>query len=261
MKVSTTSFLLASLYGSALAAPIISGDLISDAVQSATTSTTGLGNVAPGNTASGNVAPVNDLAKGLTGAVGQPGGVVGRDHEQKATVVLTNGELVAAKNTADANANADVRVRNLDAKTKGVAGQLVDSDSDVKFHPFAKPPADVNVDTLVNARNLDAKAKGVVGQLVDSDAKAKVHPFAKPPVDVNVDALVDARSVDAKADGVVDHLADVDATAAAHPLPRVAPADNIVQSATGSVKSAAKSATNVDVNDVAGGQTLPIGNL
>ncbi|OAA49886.1 hypothetical protein BBO_01521 [Beauveria brongniartii RCEF 3172] len=223
MKVSTTGFLLASLYGSAWAAPV-SGDLVGSALESVT-STGG----------PGNVAAANDL----TGAVGQPGSIVGRDGEQKASVVLPEHTFVATGHTADVDIRADatnVHARNFDAKVKGIAGQLADVGAKAKAQPFAKPPADIKLDALVDgsnadsaadsvthqtagtvahqttgavthqtvdavanpnveARNLDAQAKGVVGQL-GNDAHAKVHPFTKPPVDVNANVMAVAADHD-----------------------------------------------------------------
>ncbi|KAM3467424.1 hypothetical protein MY5147_004193 [Beauveria neobassiana] len=149
MKVSTTSFLLASLYGSALAAPV--GDDLGGALE-ILTNTAGLGNVAPGNAVPGNaipgnIAPVNDLTEGLTGAVGQPGNIVDRDGEQKASVVLPNYNFIATDHTADVNIKADatnVHARNLYAKVKGV-----DSVAQVEAPIFTQPPAVISIDANV----------------------------------------------------------------------------------------------------------------
>ncbi|KAM0738991.1 hypothetical protein ACQRIT_006728 [Beauveria bassiana] len=189
----------------------IVGDIVGDVLQPVT-GKDGLGNVVPGNAVPGNIDPVNDVTKGLTGAVGQPGNIVGRDGEQKASAVLDNYEFLA-------------------------------TDAKAKAQPFAKPPADVNVGANLDTRNLDAKVKGVVGQLVDSDAHAKAHPFAQPPVDVNIDANVDAHNVDAKPTGAVDQLTDAVASGATL-------ADNIAEP-TGSVDSALEDATGPDnINSV-----------
>ncbi|KAM3519546.1 hypothetical protein NHJ13051_007424 [Beauveria bassiana] len=222
MKVSTTSFLLASLYGSALAAPV-GGDL-GGALESVT-NTVDLGNVVPGNAVPGNIDTFSDLTKGLTGAVGQPGNIVGRDGEQKASAVLPNYDFLATDHTADVNIKADatnVNARNLDAKAKA--------------QPFGKQPADVNVGANLNTRNSDAKVNGVAGQLVDIDAGAKAHPFVRPPAQINTDANVVL--TEAVASGVTL-------------------ADNVAEP-TGSVDSALEDATGPDVSGV---QALPTGNL
>ncbi|KAM3534076.1 hypothetical protein MY4038_002602 [Beauveria bassiana] len=224
MKVSTTSFLLASLYGSALAAPV--GDDLGGTLESLT-NTAGLGNAPLGNIVpendltkgltgavgqSGSVvgrdAPiggdivgdvvgdallpvtgkdglVNDLTKGLTGADGQPGNIVGRDGEQKASVVLPNYNFIATDHTADVNIKADA--------------------------------------TNVNARNLDANVKA--------------HPLKEPPPTPSPPGAVDLLT-DAVASGVTL-------------------ADNVAEP-TGSVDSALEDATGPDVSGV---QALPTGNL
>ncbi|KAM3431023.1 hypothetical protein NHJ13734_007471 [Beauveria thailandica] len=277
MKVSTTSFLLASLYGSAWAAPI-GGDLVGSTLQSVT-GPGDTGNVGPVNDLTGNVGPVNDLAESLTsavgqsdsivgrdapidgdlvgsvlqsatgtgvtggtgkvgpvndltesltGAVGQPGSIVGRDGEQKASAVLPKYTFVATDHTADVDIRADatnVDARNLHAE-EGIVSQLADVDAKTAAHPFDedKTPVEIYLDTLVDAsnrditansvahqtagtvadqtvdaeadpnvhaRNLDANFKGM-GQLVGNDANVKVHPFKNPPAKVNANVVADA---------------------------------------------------------------------
>ncbi|KAK8146220.1 hypothetical protein G3M48_003440 [Beauveria asiatica] len=203
MKVSTTSFLLASLYGSAWTAPI-GGDLVGDAL--------------------GNVAPVNDLTESLTGAVGQPGSIVGRDGEQKASAVLPKYTFVATDHTADVDIRADatnVDARNLHAE-EGIVSQLADVDAKTEVHPFPKnkTPAEIYLDTLVDASNRDITADSVAhqtagtvaDQTVDAEAdpnvharnldvnfkgmgqpaNVKVHPFHDSPVNVKANVVADA---------------------------------------------------------------------
>ncbi|KAF1731429.1 hypothetical protein CRV24_007613 [Beauveria bassiana] len=287
MKVSTTSFLLASLYGSTLAAPVggdlggalesvtntaglgnvapgnivpgndlakgltgavgqpgsivgrdapIGGDIIGDVLQPVT-GKDGLGNVIPGNAIPGNIAPVNDLTKGLTGAVGQPGSIVGRDGEQKASVVLPNYNFLATDHTADVNIKADatnVHARNLDAKAKGIVGQLAEADAKAKAQPFAKPPADVNLDAVIDTRNAEMTVESVAHQTVDTVAEQTTGAVADQTTGAVADQTtgavadqttgaaaeqtVDARNLDANAKGVVGQLVDNDVHAKVHPF-------------------------------------------
>ncbi|EJP70293.1 uncharacterized protein BBA_01162 [Beauveria bassiana ARSEF 2860] len=344
MKVSTTSFLLASLYGSALAAPVggdlggalesvtntaglgnvapgnivpgndlakgltgavgqpgsivgrdapIGGDIIGDVLQPVT-GKDGLGNVIPGNAIPGNIAPVNDLTKGLTGAVGQPGSIVGRDGEQKASVVLPNYNFLATDHTADVNIKADatnVHARNLDAKAKGIVGQLAEADAKAKAQPFAKPPADVNLDAVIDTRHAEMTVESVAHQTVDTVAEQTTGAVADQTTGAAAEQTVDARNLDANAKGVVGQLVDNDVHAKVHPFANspvdvnanalvdahnvdakptgavdkvtdavasgVTLADNIAEP-TGSVDSALQDTTGVDVT---GGKVLPTGNL
>ncbi|KAM3497806.1 hypothetical protein MY10362_008852 [Beauveria mimosiformis] len=167
MKVSTTSFLLASLYGSAWAAPVndltksltgalgqsdsivgrdapISGELVGSALESET----GTGGLS-------NVAGVNDLTKSLTGALGQSESIVGRDDEQKASAVLPEYKLVATGHMADVDIRADAT--NFEARNMDAHLESVDNDADTHLHPFIPEESPINVKANVVA---DAVAKG-----------------------------------------------------------------------------------------------------
>ncbi|KAM3549620.1 hypothetical protein ARSEF4850_008755 [Beauveria asiatica] len=179
MKVSTTSFLLASLYGSAWAAPIC-GDLVGEALQSVT-----------GTGGAGNVAPVNDLTE-------KPGSIVGRDGEQKAAAVIPKYTFVATDDTADVDIRADatnVDARNLHTE-EGIVSQFADVDAKPALHPFCDDgtPAEIYLDTIVDASNADITADSVAHQAADTVAHQTVDAEADPNVharnsDVNLKAL------------------------------------------------------------------------
>ncbi|KAM3449484.1 hypothetical protein MY3296_006876 [Beauveria thailandica] len=185
MKVSTTSFLLASLCGSAWTAPI-GGDLVGDTLQSLTSTAVTDG--------TGNVAPVNDLV----GAVGQPGSIVGRDGEQKASAVLPKYTFVATDHTADVDIRADatnVDARNLHAE-EGIVSQLADVGAKTEFHPFPEnmAPAEIYLDTLVDASNRDITADSVAHQAADTVAHQAAGTVAHQTAGTVADQTVDAEA-------------------------------------------------------------------
>ncbi|KAM3552448.1 hypothetical protein MY1884_007192 [Beauveria asiatica] len=181
MKVSTTSFLLASLYGSAWAAPIC-GDLVGEALQSVT-----------GTGGAGNVAPVNDLTE-------KPGSIVGRDGEQKAAAVLPKYTFVATDDTADVDIRADatnVDARNLHTE-EGIVSQFADVDAKPALHPFCddETPAEIYLDTIVDASNADITADSVAHQAADTVAHQAADTVAHQTVDAEADPNVHARNSD-----------------------------------------------------------------
>ncbi|TQV99777.1 hypothetical protein IF1G_01992 [Cordyceps javanica] len=149
MKVSTASLFLTSLCGSALAAPI-TGDVkadISVAAADATGSVEARGLVEglpvqtlAGATPLGSLAGASDPVKVLGGALGQPGGVLGRDNKLEASVVVNGAdeELVGADARGKVNARAAVQppapagnvasVDGIVSQATGAADKVTDAD-------------------------------------------------------------------------------------------------------------------------------------
>ncbi|KAM3431495.1 hypothetical protein MY4824_007093 [Beauveria thailandica] len=223
MKVSTTSFLLASLYGSAWTAPI-GGDLVGSTLQSLT-GTGDTENVAPFNDLTGNVGPVNDLTESLVGPVGQSDGIVGRDAPIGGDLV--GSALQSFTGTGDTGNDLTESLTESLTGAVGQPGSIVGRDGEQKAsavlpkYTFVATDHTADVDIRADATNVDARnmhtKEGIMSQLADVGAKTEFHPLPedKTPVDIYLDTLVDASNRDITADSVAHQAADTVAHQAA----------------------------------------------
>ncbi|EGX93969.1 hypothetical protein CCM_02240 [Cordyceps militaris CM01] len=286
MKVSTTSLLLASLCGSAFAAPVTAdvdadvharGLLDGSTLQSVTSgSPAGLGNLA------GATGGLDNALSGVTGQTGS--GLLGRDIDVDARVdarSAVDGLVPAGKATdvsgllsqtgavggplvhapIDVNINsrsADAAVdATVDAKISAAVDAKVTAVVDAKVDAKVTAIVDAKVDAAVNAKVtavIDAKVAAIVDAKVAAAVNAKVDATidAKVTAAVNakVSAKVEARNFHANANALVGKLVDATGKAAVTPFPQNPPVDIDVDAA-------------VAVNGIVGGaeHKLPLRSL
>ncbi|KAJ6785163.1 hypothetical protein PWT90_09204 [Aphanocladium album] len=198
MKVSVTGLALASLCGSALAAPVnVNADGSVADVADATAKVNAAARDIIGNAISGEgvngLTNVDGLKQELTGVLGKAGagGVLARDGEQ-VTVLINSDEVLGT----DGKATLDIRTV-VDSLTSG--GQVTDAEKLATLKQLS-----AQVQQLV--QQLEKPAGGIAGR----DAAAKVDAVAGQTLDAHATAD-NTRDTTANVDAVVGNLADANA--------------------------------------------------
>ncbi|XWW97236.1 hypothetical protein V2A60_005218 [Cordyceps javanica] len=209
MKVSTASLFLTSLCGSALAAPI-TGDVkadISVAAADATGSVEARGLVEglpvqtlAGATPLGSLAGASDPVKVLGGALGQPGGVLGRDNKLEASVVV-NGADARGKVNARAAVQPPAPAGNV-ASVDGIVSQATGAADKVTDADLAAELTRV-VKEAVGSLGTRAVLPGNIVPPTAADAGASVPFQSAVP---GAGAVGDVDSVNSQVQEILDQL-------------------------------------------------------
>ncbi|KAJ3492710.1 hypothetical protein NLG97_g5197 [Lecanicillium saksenae] len=260
MKVSVAGLALASLCGSAFAAPVnVNADANVGTAVDATANANingrdGLGNVLPVEGATGDLTNVDGLKQKVTGVLGSTGGVLGRS---VGTDGLTNVEgLTSGSQLTDAQKLANLeqltaQATQLVQQLKGSAGGVAARDITANVDAVVGKLVDAKVDAVVGTRDITANVDAVVGKLVD----AKVDAVVGTRDVTNTVADADSTVKSATDVGAMDTVNSVSPDAKQTVDQVTAKLDNLVdglsgRDVVGDVASAAKSVTGTDATNV-----------